>query len=148
MPQKRFYSLIVLLSIVAIVLAACAPPAPTATQAPAATEEPTEAPIATEEPAATEPSTSDGTGTCPAITLADMQGVPAGQWPQQYELAEFETLANCTLTITGRTEFDPRLAETGHLPEGDAPPVVERLPEEPLVVVPYDEIGKYGGRFS
>ena len=148
MPEKRFYSLIVFFSIVAIVLAACAPPAPTATQAPAATAEATEAPAATEEPAATEAPSTDGSGVCPAITVADMQGVPAGAWPQQYEVAEFETAANCTMTFTGRTEFDSRLAETGHLPEGDVPPVEERLPEEPLVVVPYDEIGRYGGRFS
>ena len=148
MPQKRLYSLVVLFSIIAMVFAACAPAAPTATQAPAATEEPTEAPAATEPPVATEPASSDGTGECPAITMADMQGVPAGAWPQQYEVAEFETAANCTMTFTGRTEFDSRLAETGHLPEGDAPPVEERLPEEPLVVVPYDEIGVYGGRFS
>jgi len=148
MPQKRFYSLVVLFTVFAIVFAACAPAAPTATQPPAATEEPTEAPAATEPSAATEPASPDGTGACPAITMADMQGVPAGVWPQQYELAEFEELANCTLAITGRTEFDPRLTETGHLPEGETPPVEERLPEEPLVVVPYEEIGKYGGRFS
>src|SRR5688500_1107519 len=140
MPQKKFYSLVVLFTIFAVVFAACTPPAPTATQPPAATEAPTAAPVATEPPAATEPASPDGTGECPAITMADMQGVPAGQWPQQYELAEFEAAANCTLTITGRTEFDPRLAETGHLPEGDTPPVEERLPEEPLVVVPYEEI--------
>jgi peptide/nickel transport system substrate-binding protein len=148
MPQKRFYSLIVLFTVFTLVFAACAPAAPTATEPPA-TQEATEPPAATEpaatEPAATEP---DGTGACPAITMADMQGVAAGAWPQQYEVAEFETAANCTMTFTGRTEFDARLVETGHLPEGDAPPVEERLPEEPLVVVPYDEIGQYGGRFS
>jgi peptide/nickel transport system substrate-binding protein len=77
-----------------------------------------------------------------------MQGVAAGAWPQQYEVAEFETAANCTMTFTGRTEYDSRLAELGHLPAGDLPPLEERLPAEPLVVVPYDEIGQYGGRFS
>ena len=147
MPKQKFYSLLVLFTILAVVISACAPPAPTATQAPQSTV----APEATEEPAATEPKGAPEpavSGACPAITMADMQGVPAGAWPQQYEVAEFETLANCTMTFTGRTEFDPRLAETGHLPEGEAPPVDERLPEEPLVVVPYEEIGQYGGRFS
>ena len=52
------------------------------------------------------------------------------------------------MTFTGRTEFDARLVEYGFLPEGDLPPLEERLPEEPLVVVPYDEIGQYGGRIS
>ena len=48
MPQKRFYSLIVLFTIFALAFSACAPAAPTATQAPVATQ-------ATEAPAATEP---------------------------------------------------------------------------------------------
>jgi peptide/nickel transport system substrate-binding protein len=147
MPTKKFYSLIVFFTIFAVVITACAPAAPTATQAP----ESTQATEATQEPVATEPeatSAPDGTGACPAITMADMQGVAAGAYPQQYEVAEFEAAANCTVTFTGRTEFDSRLAETGHLPEGDAPPVEERLPAEPLVVVPYEEIGVYGGRFT
>jgi len=144
MPQKKFYSVIVLFTIFAVAFSACAPPVPTATQAPVATQA-TEAPVATEPVAATEPAVS---GECPAITLADAQGVAAGAWPQQYEVAEFETAANCTMTFTGRTEFDARLVEHGFLPEGDLPPLEERLPEEPLVVVPYDEIGQYGGRLS
>src|SRR5215211_4159644 len=108
MPQKRLYSLLVLFSIIAIAFAACAPPAPTATQAPAATTEVTEAPAATQPPAATEPAAS---GVCPSITVADMQGVPACAWPQQYEVAEFETAANCTMSFTGRSEYDSRLVE-------------------------------------
>ncbi len=147
MPQKRFYTLLVVFTILAMVFTACAP-APTATEAPVETEPPTqatEAPVVTEAPAVTEPAVS---GACPAITMADTQGVAAGAWPQQYEVAEFEAAANCTMTFTGRTEFDSRLVETGHLPEGDTPPVEERLPSDPLVVVPYDEIGQYGGRFS
>ncbi|MGA1873602.1 MAG: DUF711 family protein, partial [Thermoplasmatota archaeon] len=32
---------------------------------------------------------------CPAITVADMQGVAAGAFPQQFELAEFQTAAGC-----------------------------------------------------
>lgn len=147
MPQKRFYRLVVFFTIFTLVFAACAP-APTATEAPVATEEtaPTEAPVATEPVVATEaPATG---GACPAITVADSQGVAAGAWPQQYDVAEFEAAANCTMSFTGRTEYDARLVETGHLPEGDLPPLEERLPEEPLVVVPYEAIGQYGGRFS
>ena len=144
MPQKRFYSLLVLFTIFALAISACAPAAPTATQAPVATQA-TEAPAATEPVAATEPAVA---GECPAITLADTQGLAAGAWPQQYEVAEFETAANCTMTFTGRTEYDARLVEYGFLPEGDLPPLEERLPEEPLVVVPYEEVGQYGGRIS
>ena len=36
---------------------------------------------------------------CPSITIADMQGVAADVFPQQYELAEFVAAANCTLVI-------------------------------------------------
>ena len=143
MPQKRFYSLIVFFTVFAIAFTACAP-APTVTDAPVATEA-TDAPVATEPVVATEPAVS---GACPAITMADTQGVAAGAWPQQYEVAEFETAANCTMSFTGRTEFDSRLVEYGFLPEGDLPPLEERLPEEPLVVVPYEEVGQYGGRIS
>lgn len=143
MPKKRFYTLVVLFTISAIAFSACGPAASTATEAPAATEA-TQAPVATE-PAATEPA---GSATCPAITMADMQGVAAGAYPEQYEVAEFETAANCTMAFTGRDKYDDRLVQYGFLPEGDLPPLEERLPEEPLVVVPYNEIGKYGGRIS
>lgn len=85
-----------------------------------------------------------GAGGCPAITLKDMQGVPPGAYPQQYELAEFERLANCEMTF----QENPAIAQLNARIQGNPaqlPPVAERLPEEPLVVVPYDEIGKYGG---
>ncbi|HUF86122.1 MAG TPA: ABC transporter substrate-binding protein [Thermohalobaculum sp.] len=80
---------------------------------------------------------------CSAITLADMQGVAPGEFPQQYELAEFEAAANCTLTF----QENPAIAQMNARIQGnpDLPPLAERLPEEPLVVVPYDEIGIYGG---
>lgn len=144
MHQKRFYSLAVLFTVFAIAFSACAPAAPTATQAPA-TMEATQAPVATEPAAATEPA---GTGACPAITMADMQNVAAGAFPEQYEVSEFEAAANCTMSFTGRDKYDDRLAQYGFLPKGDLPPLEERLPEEPLVVVPYNEIGHYGGRLS
>jgi peptide/nickel transport system substrate-binding protein len=80
--------------------------------------------------------------------MADAQGVAAGAYPQQYEVSEFEAAANCTMSFTGRDKYDDRLVEYGFLPEGDLPPLEDRLPSEPMVVVPYDEIGVYGGRVS
>ena len=83
---------------------------------------------------------------CPPVTVADPMGVAAGAFPQQYELAEFQSAASCTLAfkenpaigdLNGRIQGNPSL-----------PPVAERLPEEPLVVTPYDEIGRYGGVFD
>jgi peptide/nickel transport system substrate-binding protein len=80
--------------------------------------------------------------------MADMQGVSAGTYPEQFEVSEFESAANCTMSFTGRDKYDERLVQYKFLPEGALPPLEERLPEEPLVVVPYNEIGKYGGRLS
>ncbi len=88
----------------------------------------------------------NATAACPAVTVADMKGVPAGKFPQQYDLAEFEKLAGCKMSfkenpaiakLNGRIRGNPKL-----------PPVEQRLPEEPLVVAPYHSIGKYGGTFD
>ena len=79
---------------------------------------------------------------CPPATVADPMGVPTGEFPQQYELSEFESLAGCTLSFSE----NPDIAELNSRIRGnpDLPPLAERLPEEPLVVAPYDSIGKYG----
>ncbi len=83
---------------------------------------------------------------CPAVTVANMQGVAAGAFPQQYDKAEFEKLAGCTMKfsenpdiakLNGKIRANPKL-----------PPLSERLPDEPLVVAPYASIGKYGGTFD
>lgn len=80
---------------------------------------------------------------CPAVTVADMMSVPAGAFPEQYELSEFESLANCKL----ETSENPAIGDLNGRIRGNPalPPLAERLPEEPLVVAPYDSIGKYGG---
>ncbi len=82
---------------------------------------------------------------CPAITVADMQGVAPGAFPQQYELAEFEAAAGCSMEFSGRDQAG--LAEYNAMIQGnpELPPLAERLPKEPLVVVPYESIGQYGG---
>jgi len=83
---------------------------------------------------------------CPAVTVADAMGVAAGAFPQQYELAEFEAAANCTLTF----QENPAIGDLNGKIQGNPalPPLAERLPAEPLVVAPYDEIGRYGGVFD
>lgn len=80
---------------------------------------------------------------CPGITATDMGGVAAGAHPQQFELAEFQAAANCKMTFSG----NPEMAALNGALKGnpDLPPVADRLPSEPLVVVPYEEIGTYGG---
>lgn len=80
---------------------------------------------------------------CPAVTVADDKGI-AGTWPQQFEKAEFEQKAGCTLAY----RENPRIAELNARIAGNPatlPPVAQRLPEEPLVVAPYEAIGTYGG---
>ena len=81
---------------------------------------------------------------CPGITVADMQGVAPGAHPQQFDLAEFQTAADCTMEFSE----NPAIGDLNGQIRGNAADlagVAERLPEEPLVVVPYDSVGKYGG---
>jgi len=83
---------------------------------------------------------------CPGITVADMQGVAAGAFPQQYDLAEFQAAADCTMEFSGNPEMaDLNAAIQGN---GALPDVADRLPEEPLVVVPYESVGKFGGTMN
>lgn len=80
---------------------------------------------------------------CPGITMADMQGVAAGAFPQQYDVAEFEAAAGCEMEFAE----NPAVADLNGMIAGnpDLPPLAERLPSEPLVIVPYASVGKYGG---
>ena len=79
---------------------------------------------------------------CPPITVADMKGVNPGAFPQQYELSEFEAAAGCKMSFSS----NPDSAALNSRIKGNPalPPLAERIPEEPLVVVPYHSIGKYG----
>jgi len=80
---------------------------------------------------------------CPAVTVEDMKGMTSA-YPQQFELAEFQQAGNCTVSFAE----NPSIAELNGKIRGNPAslaPVADRLPEEPLVVVPYNSIGKYGG---
>ncbi|MEM8774086.1 MAG: ABC transporter substrate-binding protein [Pseudomonadota bacterium] len=83
---------------------------------------------------------------CPGITVGDMQGVAPGEYPQQYELSAFQDAAGCTMEFSGNPDSDALNAQIKGNP--DLPSLAERLPEEPLVVVPYDSIGKHGGQLD
>ena len=137
--QKTLWFIVVLL-LVSLVLGACS-----SNQQPieAAVGEPTETAAGGASSASEASAAAMGSG-CPAVTVADPKSVPAGAFPQQYELAEFEELAGCKLSFSE----NPGAAELNARIEGnptDLPPVEERLPDEPLVVAPYEEIGAYGG---
>ncbi len=83
---------------------------------------------------------------CPATTIADSMGVAAGDFPQQYELGEFNSKAGCELTFAE----NPALADLNGKIFGNPalPALADRLPKEPLVSAPYDSIGQYGGQFE
>ena len=73
---------------------------------------------------------------------ASAQGQALGLYPEYFQFAtltEFEQVTGNTITQFGEA---PMLAEM--VARGELPPVEERLPEEPLVIV-RNEIGKYGG---
>ena len=72
---------------------------------------------------------------CPSV--ANPQGL-SGAWPEQLELSELQA-AGKTLAYSDNPLFAPRVKS------GELPPVAQRLPEEPLIVLPYDECGSYGG---
>ncbi|MEP2532179.1 ABC transporter substrate-binding protein [Shimia sp.] len=80
---------------------------------------------------------------CPAITVADMQGVSAGAFPQQYELAEFEAAAGCKMEFSGNPDSEMLNGKIKGNP--DLMALSDRIPMEPLVMVPYDSVGKFGG---
>jgi peptide/nickel transport system substrate-binding protein len=72
---------------------------------------------------------------CP--TVADPQNLK-GAFPQQVEIDE-ATAAGVSLTLTENPLF------ADDVKSGKLKPVAGRLPEQPLVVLPYVECGKYGG---
>ncbi|MEM1278235.1 MAG: ABC transporter substrate-binding protein, partial [Pseudomonadota bacterium] len=79
---------------------------------------------------------------CPQATVDDPKGIES-KYPQQLELVEFESQPDCKLSFSENPEIAALNAEIQGNPE--LPPVAERLPSEPLVVMPYDAIGIYGG---
>lgn len=144
MSVRNKFGLIVSVVVMVFVLAACGgqpatPPAPAAPTT--ATEATTQAEASTGDSGAA--ATASG---CPPVTIADRAGVAAGEYPRQYELAAYQDAANCTMTFQENPDIADLNARITNNPE--LPPVAERLPAEPLVVVPYEAIGQYGGEFN
>ncbi len=82
---------------------------------------------------------------CPVATVADPMGLEPA-FPQQLELAELQSTASCTLEFSE----NPAIAELNGkiLGNADLAAVADRLPAEPLVVMPYESIGQYGGAIT
>ncbi|SEQ58911.1 peptide/nickel transport system substrate-binding protein [Amphritea atlantica] len=76
---------------------------------------------------------------CPAVTGPDA----GGAYPHLFEKAEFESQQGCTLSFSENpaiSQLNSRIAGNPKLL-----PLAQRLPQEPLVIAPYQSIGVYGG---
>ena len=80
-------------------------------------------------------------GHCTGSTMND--GLQGGKYPQQYEISEFESAAGCKMQFSE----NPNITSINATIQGNKglAAVADRLPDEPLVVVPYDSVGSYGG---
>lgn len=118
---------------VAALAAACGPAAPPAT-GPTPAPQPTQAPVAapTQAPAA------------PAPTSAAPQAAPTSA-------ANPASSGRLPQVITDPAKMPKQFKEAPMLADlvkaGQLPPVQQRLPDEPLVLQPTNEIGKYGGNW-
>lgn len=136
MHKSRWSWLIAPILVCALIVSACgAASTPTEEAAAPAPEAPAvEAPVSSAE------------GGCPTATMTDRMGVAQGEYLRQYELADFQSLAGCELGFSENPNIADLNAQITNNP--DLPSVAERLPEEPLVVVPYEQIGVYGGTLN
>lgn len=75
-------------------------------------------------------------GTAP--TTVDLQGLDL-HYANQIELADFEAQSGAQLAFSDNPLFADRVAS------GELPIVTDRLPAEPLVVLPVQSVGSYGG---
>ena len=73
---------------------------------------------------------------------APKPSVAVGFGVKAYELDEFEKETGKKLLFNEAPELKQKVAS------GEIPPLKERLPEEPLVIRPEEEIGQYGGTWS
>ena len=89
-----------------------------------------------------EDSAAADSGAAPAAAeaMASVELPRAGQ--AHYNLSDYEALTGRTLTF----KEAPSLA--ARVQAGELPPVDERLPDEPVVVVPFAELGRYGGSLT
>ena len=86
------------------------------------------------------PSTAEPAPAAAAEMAASVELPRAGQ--AHYNLSDYEALTGRTLTF----KEAPLLA--ARVQAGELPPVDQRLPEEPVVVIPFAELGKYGGSLT
>jgi len=84
-------------------------------------------------------------GTCPAITIADTQGIDV-DISKMMDVSEFEKAGGCTMSFSE----NPKITEYNAMILGnpDLPPVADRLPDDPLVIIPNTLVGIHGGQMN
>jgi len=87
--------------------------------------------------------TTAAANTCTGTTASEL----TGQYPGQFELAEYESAAGCTMSFSENPDIGALASQITHI-TGDLPAVADRLPSEPLVIAPSEAIGTYGGIFN
>ena len=80
------------------------------------------------------------TGTDTTVAGSGVSATWIGDLPGVFNLDEYESLTGRKITAFGES---PLLAE--RVANGQLPPVEQRLPTNPLVVEPWEQIGQYGG---
>ncbi len=80
---------------------------------------------------------------CPAVTVDNSKGLK-GQFPYQFELAELQKKADCSMEFKENPDISSLNSRIVGNPSA-LPEVQNRIPKEPLVYMPYHQIGIYGG---
>ena len=78
----------------------------------------------------------------PVLVLAQLPDTPQRPWTYGSH-ADLQAATGRTLPALSEA---PMLAQM--VSSGDLPPVAERVPDEPLIVVPIEQIGSYGGQMN
>lgn len=79
------------------------------------------------------------------VVLLTLTAVFATELPPltQYNLSDFEKLTGKKIT-----QFNEAPILNEQVKQGKLPPVEERLPEDPVVLIPWESTGKYGGTWN
>lgn len=83
--------------------------------------------------------TGSALAACPTVAGPE-QG---GKYPHLFEKDEFEASHDCVMNFSANPDIAELNARIAGNP--DLPALANRIPQEPLVVVPYSEVGQYGG---
>ena len=78
----------------------------------------------------------------PVLLLAQLPDTPQRPWTYGSH-ADLQAATGRTLPALSEA---PMLAQM--VSSGDLPPVAERVPDEPLIVVPIEQVGSYGGQMN